>query len=134
MKELTKEWITKAEKDYLVAKREFNTEESVHDAVCFHSQQCVEKYLKALLQENNIYFEKTHDLDVLLEKCKTIIHELSNLKAELIELSAFAVEIRYPGIESIKEEAERSILVAEKVRSILRKYFGLEQNKNGKEK
>lgn len=37
-----------------------------YDAVCFHSQQCVEKYLKALLQEYNIAFGKIHDLPVLL--------------------------------------------------------------------
>jgi HEPN domain-containing protein len=127
MKELTKEWINKAENDYMEAKREISHKEPVYDAICFHSQQCVEKYLKAVLQENNIYFEKVHDLDVLLEKCKSIIPELLNFKEELIELSAFAVEIRYPGITSTREDAERSIAVAEKVRGIIRRYFGLDK-------
>lgn len=134
MKELTEEWINKAERDYKVAKREFSAKESVYDAVCFHSQQCVEKYLKSLLQENGIYFEKIHDLDVLLEKCKVIVPELNNFKEDLIELSAFAVEIRYPGIDSTKEDAEKSITVMEKIRNLLRKYFDLGLNKNGKEK
>jgi HEPN domain-containing protein len=66
VKALTKEWINKAENDCQVAKREFNDKKPVYDAVCFHSQQCAEKYMKALLQENDIYFEKIHDLDVLL--------------------------------------------------------------------
>lgn len=121
MKELTKEWINKAENDYRVAKREFMEEAPVYEAVCFHSQQCVEKYLKSLLVEHSIYFEKIHDLDVLLEKCKTIIPELLNLKEDLVILSAFAVEIRYPGIESTKEDAERSISIAENIRDILTK-------------
>ena len=77
MKELTVEWMDKATDDLLVAKRELE-EPPVYDAVCFHSQQCVEKCLKAVLQENDIYFEKTHDLDVLLNKCKAIIPELMN--------------------------------------------------------
>ena len=126
MKNLAGEWISKAEKDYRVANREFFTEDPVYDAVCFHAQQCVEKYLKALLQENNIYFEKIHDLDVLVEKCKTIIPELLSLKEGLVQLSAFAVEVRYPGVEAKKEDAEISISVMEKVRNILRTYFKLD--------
>ncbi len=31
-----------------------------HDAACFHAQQCVEKYLKARLQEANVASQKTH--------------------------------------------------------------------------
>lgn len=123
MKGLTKEWIKKAEKDFLVAKREFSMEPPEYDAVCFHSQQCVEKYMKAVLQENDVYFEKIHDLDVLLEKCKTSIPELLNLKKELVELSLFAVEIRYPGTEATVEEAKENLSVAEKVREIIKVYF-----------
>lgn len=66
MKKLTMEWIKKAEGDYLVAKREFKSTPPVYEAVCFHAQQCIEKYMKAVLQENNIEFEKTHDLGSLL--------------------------------------------------------------------
>jgi HEPN domain-containing protein len=33
-----------------------------YDAACFHAQQCVEKYLKARLQEAGIVFTKTHNL------------------------------------------------------------------------
>jgi len=49
MKKITEEWITKAEKDYLVAIRELRTTPIVGDAVCFHAQPCVEKYMKAIL-------------------------------------------------------------------------------------
>ena len=123
MKELTAEWMNKASDDLLVAKREFEFDPSVYDAVCFHSQQCVEKCLKAVLQENEVYFEKTHDLDVLLNKCKVFIPELLNYKIELIELSSFAVEIRYPGTKSNAEEAEKSLLVAEKIIKIIESYI-----------
>ena len=33
------------------------------DAVCFHCQQCAEKYLKARLQQDRIVFGKTHNLN-----------------------------------------------------------------------
>jgi HEPN domain-containing protein len=35
------------------------------DAVCFHAQQTVEKYLKALLVLRGIDFPKTHDIEEL---------------------------------------------------------------------
>jgi len=125
MKELTEEWIRKAEKDYLVAVREFNAIPPEYDAVCFHFQQCVEKYLKAILQENEVFFEKTHDLDVLAEKCRVFLPEISDFKIILIELLSFAVEVRYPGKEATEEDAKDFLLAVEKIRKIIRQYFEL---------
>jgi HEPN domain-containing protein len=62
MKPITGEWITKAEGDFATAQRELKAiDHPNYDAVCFHAQQCAEKYLKAFLQEANIAFPKTHD-------------------------------------------------------------------------
>lgn len=59
MKQITAEWIRKAEADFATAQREFAVEvEPNYDAVCFHSQQAVEKMLKARLQEADIQFRK----------------------------------------------------------------------------
>ena len=50
MNQLTVEWVDKAEGDFLTALREFRVRKSPnYDAVCFHAQQCVKKYLKARL-------------------------------------------------------------------------------------
>lgn len=63
MKPLTHEWINKAEGDFAAASREIRVRKSPnYDAVCFHAQQCAKKYLKALLQEAEIPFGKTHHL------------------------------------------------------------------------
>jgi len=48
---MTREWVRKAEGDWQVANHEAAEASPVNDAVCFHCQQCAEKYLKALLQE-----------------------------------------------------------------------------------
>jgi hypothetical protein len=51
MKPITQEWISKAEGDFATAQRELQAQEMPnYDAVCFHCQQCIEKYLKAYLQ------------------------------------------------------------------------------------
>lgn len=69
MNPLTREWIEKAEGDFATAGREIQAEEMPnYDAVCFHAQQCAEKYIKALLQEANIPFGKIHNLIVLLNQ------------------------------------------------------------------
>ena len=35
------------------------------DIVCFHAQQCVEKYTKGLLVARGVAFPKTHDIEAL---------------------------------------------------------------------
>ena len=68
MKPITHEWIEKAEADFATAERELRARKKPnYDAVCFHSQQCAEKYLKARLQEAEVVFGRTHDLLALLD-------------------------------------------------------------------
>src|SRR5438552_3154885 len=68
MKPLTREWVHKAEGDFVTAQREVRARKSPNpESACFHAQQCVEKYLKARLQEAAIAFPHTHDLEALLK-------------------------------------------------------------------
>jgi HEPN domain-containing protein len=121
MKTITSEWITKAEADFATAKRELGvTEHPNHDAVCFHAQQCVEKYFKAFLQESNVAFPKTHDLAALLSLSLTIEPTWSSMTTDLNTLSAFAVEYRYPGESADSDEAKEAFQKCTNVRQILR--------------
>ena len=98
MKPITGEWVDKAEGDLATARREIDAlDKPNYDAVCFHTQQCAEKYLKACLQEADISFRKTHDLSELLDSILSIDPTLESLRQDLNSLSAFAVEYRYPG-------------------------------------
>ena len=42
-------WIRRAESDLKIGIDELATDKPVTDAICFHMQQCCEKYLKAFL-------------------------------------------------------------------------------------
>jgi hypothetical protein len=42
------------------------------DAVCFHAQQCAEKFLKARLTADGITFAKTHSLTALLDQALVV--------------------------------------------------------------
>jgi len=121
MKDLTKEWIKKSEGDVGTAVRESSVKEGANwDAVCFHAQQAVEKYLKGILQEIEKPFSKTHDLSVLLELALSEFSELSVLADDLEWLSAFAVEFRYPGEEALEEDAKHALAIMERALSLLK--------------
>ncbi|MBS1249800.1 MAG: hypothetical protein MAG431_01384 [Chloroflexi bacterium] len=126
MKPLTLEWIEKAEGDYHTAQREFQVQDYPnYDAVCFHAQQCVEKYLKACLQENNVAFGKTHDLVVLADLLIPLEPAIETHRSQLRILSASAVEYRYPGEKADKELARQTLTVCEDMRQVLRQCLEL---------
>jgi HEPN domain-containing protein len=61
--EVVGEWVAKAENDLTNASRALVPAEGCPtDTVCFHAQQCIEKYLKALLASFEIAFPRTHDV------------------------------------------------------------------------
>ncbi len=63
---------------------------------CFHSQQCVEKTLKAALESLGYDIPKTHDLIRLYE----LIPQKINIDVDLEQLqivSDLYIETRYPG-------------------------------------
>ncbi|PWU17906.1 MAG: hypothetical protein C5B50_10290 [Verrucomicrobia bacterium] len=51
MKQATREWVKKAENDFETAAALMRRKKILGDSICFHCQQCVEKYLKARLEE-----------------------------------------------------------------------------------
>ncbi len=65
----TREWILKAESDLKIGRDELATENPATDAICFHMQQCAEKYLKAFLIFHGKEIRKTHVIADLIRKC-----------------------------------------------------------------
>lgn len=63
--------------------------------VCFHAQQCVEKYLKALLVSHGLTVERTHNLAALAVKLGDKAGPLPLSLEHLAELNPCAVTLRY---------------------------------------
>lgn len=124
MKPITKEWIEKAEGDYKAGTVQWDTKDPVYDDVCFHAQQCVEKYLKAWLGEKDVDFPKTHDLEMLAKLSMPSLPELTAFIDRLRFLNAFAVEIRYPGALARRQDAERCWQAALQTRNFIREKLG----------
>lgn len=86
-------WVDKAEHDFIAAGYLFEAGEGLTDIVCFHCQQCAEKYLKSILVLRGVPFPKTHDLRVLHELAKNSAKLRLSLKA-IIPLNRYAIEGR----------------------------------------
>jgi HEPN domain-containing protein len=121
MKPMTAEWVAKAEADFATAQRESRVRKSPnYDGICFHYQQCAEKYLKARLCEAGIAFGKIHDLVVLLEQVLKVEPNWEIFREDVAYLSDFAVTFRYPGESADKKSAVESKRLCSFFRKIAR--------------
>jgi HEPN domain-containing protein len=120
MKKMTREWVRKAENDRALAIQASQSKTPLHDGVCFHCQQCAEKYLNGVLVELGLPVPKTHDLDGLLTLLRTDYPSLRSFRRGLIFLSDFAVDTRYPGNNASKRQAVAALRWMERVRTACR--------------
>ena len=119
-------WVNKAEGDWETMLREsVATEKRNLDAVCFHAQQCAEKYLKARLILGNVFFSKTHDLLALFEDIIILEPHWEYIRDGLGNLNSYAVALRYPGLDATAEQSEQSVEHCRIVRHIVRLSLGL---------
>jgi HEPN domain-containing protein len=116
------EWVEKADHDLTAA---FHTlklgEECPTDIVCFHAQQCVEKYFKAILVLHQIPFPKIHDIAQIASLFPSRFHvPLSGEQMDL--LTQYAAASRYPGWRQISlVEARGAVTLARRARKEVRK-------------
>lgn len=76
--------------------RELIENERLADSVIgFHAQQAVEKSLKAVLASRGVRFERTHDLDRLLDLLDEHGLQVAVERDELTALTDYAVTLRY---------------------------------------
>ena len=133
MNAVHREWLQKAEEDYAVALREMRARKTpAYNAVCFHAQQCLEKYLKAALSQWGKSFPKTHDLDLLLSDCLDRCPLWAAMRADLKRLSQYAVQFRYPGESADREEALLAVKIMKRCRGTIRASLGLRDAPDGK--
>ena len=87
-------WIDKAEDDLKWTKS--NIKEKVWYGACFTAHQSVEKSLKSFLLSKNKAINKIHDLSALVERCKEIDSDFEELVDNVILISDYYINSRYP--------------------------------------
>jgi HEPN domain-containing protein len=125
MMPVTREWLEKAEGDYQGALDLRRTRRpSNRDLVCYHCQQAAEKYLKARLVEAGLGIPKSHDLVLLLDLLKAVEPLWQSLRQPLAVLSAYAVEIRYPGVHADAAQVREAVRITERLRATVCETLG----------
>ncbi|MBN2133911.1 MAG: HEPN domain-containing protein [Sedimentisphaerales bacterium] len=95
MKEISKHWLNAAQDDLRVMSRIVADEYLTH-MVAFHSQQCIEKSLKAIIEEYALGHIRIHNLGRLFE----IVRSQAAFDKDIVlieKLDKLYIDARYPG-------------------------------------
>jgi HEPN domain-containing protein len=118
-------WVNFAEEDYAMASLSLRRKTPLTNGACFHAQQCVEKYLKAILVYQQRPFPRTHDLRLLSNLC-TQSGVLVEIDEEVLDLlSSYALRARYPGDVPTLEEGHDALRITRIMRRFARKWLGI---------
>ena len=118
-------WARYAEEDWRLANSLLHRKQPPLRAICFHAQQSVEKYFKALLLSKNASFLKTHDLPTLNSLCEQM-GILTGFSPEMLTLlSDYAITARYPGEQPTLEEAQKAVAIAKTVHKFVHNWLGV---------
>jgi HEPN domain-containing protein len=120
------EWVEKAEADYKAAiTLNRRRRDPLPDIVCFHCQQCAEKYLKAYLVVHGTAPPLIHDLQALLNLASA--HDASLMVLDPLAglLNRYAVAIRYPSLTATPADANNAVVALRRIRTVLRRKLGL---------
>lgn len=120
-------WLEFAKEDLKTAEITFQAE--LYNQVCFHSQQCAEKALKANLESRGKAIPKIHFLDELLNLCAEADKAFENLKDHCSKLDDYYIPTRYPealpgmlpeGLPN-KDDAREALAFAKEIMEFVKK-------------
>lgn len=120
------EWVDRAEADVRAVRKLDLAEDRV--VMAFHTQQAVEKYLKAVLVNDRVAFPKSHDLLGLVEMCAAVDSQIGMHAPTIAALQPFAVSVRYPGPVPSEAVVRVAIVTMDEVRAVCRRKLGLPAN------
>ena len=120
-RELVRQWLDKAEGDYRLVQHLASDQTEFFGAIGFHSQQAVEKFLKAMLVWHQVEFPKTHDMQELLDLLARSEPDVARSLQDATVLSGYSVDVRYPSdMPQISlEDAKRAAELASEVRKTI---------------
>jgi HEPN domain-containing protein len=114
-----KTWMAKAWRDLETARRAVAGEPPFYDVAVYHCQQAAEKAVKAFLISHAKPYEKTHDLEVLVDLACEVDPTFSQLADAADGLTPYATRYRYPNatfaVEPQPAEYQEALQQAEDV-------------------
>jgi len=119
---IVREWVRKAENDLVTAAHTLKLGAAAPtDTICFHVQQCVEKYVKALLIAQGMDVPKSHNLVRLFDLLPVSLRPTLSIEDQ-VNITSYATDARYPDLgEATLAEARRAVSLARRVRREIRR-------------
>lgn len=111
MKQVTQDWLSFALTDLKSCEMIIN-DAFLSNVVAFHSQQAIEKVFKAVMEEYEVGFIKTHDLVTLHNAVKGYIDFEPDVDL-LIQINEVYLASRYPGHLGLLADGKPTIKEAE---------------------
>ena len=110
-----RDWIDFAREDLEMA--EAALERGIYNQTCFHSQQGIEKALKAFLKTRQTAVPKIHGLSELVSLCRNYDDSFVELEDTCAKLDPYYIPTRYPdlfpgagpGGLPMRQEAEEAV-------------------------
>ncbi len=111
---LVQSWLSKASNDLRAAEKLSEGERPVLDVAVYHCQQAAEKAIKGFLTCHDRRFEKTHDIQVLVNQATSIEPLFGAWLPVAQTLTPYATVFRYPGAVLVppREEFDEAFAVA----------------------
>ena len=111
---LVRNWLHKARRDLLSAKRLARGPDPYLDTAIYHCQQCVEKAIKGWLVYHDQSFEKTHDLRLLVTLASEVESQFAQWFDVAEQVTPYATAYRYPGeiLEPTEDEYQQAFKAA----------------------
>lgn len=118
--DIAKEWFETADLDYGSALFLLEMKPMPFEIICYHCQQCAEKYLKGFIAYYGEDILKTHDLVVLNKRCIDIDDRFIEIEEACIQLTDYGVHIRYPfHIEINEYDVKQAIVDANAIKGFI---------------
>lgn len=124
MKSQHNEWFEFARQDYCALKK-LDGDEYLTNIVLFHSQQCIEKLFKGILEANGKDVPRIHNTKKLYELVAGLIDRFVDVD-DLLFIDSVYIESRYPaslgllpGGHPTLKESKKAIEIVKKVLFIL---------------
>jgi HEPN domain-containing protein len=114
-----KAWMVKAWRDLETARRAAAGQPPFYDIAVYHCQQAAEKAVKAFLVHHGKAYEKTHDIEVLVDLASEIDPQLAKLADAADALTPYATRFRYPNatfaVEPQPDECDEALNFAQAI-------------------
>ena len=120
----TKAWMSKAWRDLETARRAVAGQPPFYDVAVYHCQQAAEKAVKAFLVRHGQLYERTHDIEVLVDIAGEIEPGFRQWADAADALTPYATRFRYPNatfaVDPLPVEYEEALQQAQGIYDFVR--------------